>query len=113
MGKYADYVYPMVYPSHFLYGELGLGNPSLHPYEIVGESMRLVKNQMQGEASRAKVRPWLQDFTLIWVPENQIVRYGPKEVRAQIDGAEANGVNGWALWDSDNDYTVGALKGPE
>jgi len=113
MGKYADYVYPMVYPSHFLYGELGLGNPSLHPYEIVGESMRLVKNQMQGEASRARVRPWLQDFTLVWVPENQIVRYGPKEVRAQIDAAEANGVNGWALWDSDNDYTVGALKGPE
>jgi hypothetical protein len=113
MGKHADYVYPMVYPSHFLYGELGLGNPAAHPYEIVAESMRLVKKQMTGDASRAKVRPWLQDFTLIWVPDNQIVRYGPRHVRAQIDAAEANGTNGWALWDSDNDYTVEALKGPE
>jgi hypothetical protein len=113
MGKYADYVYPMVYPSHFLYGELGLGNPAAHPYELVAESMRRVKDQMQGEASRAKVRPWLQDFTLIWVPDDQIVRYGPREVRAQIDAAEENGTNGWALWDSDNDYTIEALNGPE
>jgi hypothetical protein len=113
MGKYTDYVYPMVYPSHFLYDELGLGNPASHPYEIVSESMRLVKEQMKGEASRAKVRPWLQDFTLIWVPDDQIVRYGPREVRAQIDASDANGTNGWALWDSDNDYTVEALNGPE
>ena len=28
MGQHADYVYPMVYPSHFLYDELGLGNPA-------------------------------------------------------------------------------------
>jgi hypothetical protein len=59
------------------------------------------------------VRPWLQDFTLIWVPDDQIVRYGPREVRAQIDASDANGTNGWALWDSDNDYTVEALNGPE
>ena len=113
MGKHTDYVYPMVYPSHFLYDELGLGNPSLHPYEIVAHSMQLVKSQLAGEASRVKVRPWLQDFTLIWVPEHLIVPYGAQEVRAQIDAAEANGASGWALWDSDNDYTVAALKGPE
>jgi hypothetical protein len=113
MGKYADYVCPMVYPSHFLYGELGLGNPGAHPYEIVKKSMELVRNQLTGEASRAKVRPWLQDFTLIWVPEDQIVRYGPREVRAQIDASEETGTSGWALWDSDNDYTVEALNGPE
>jgi hypothetical protein len=113
MGKYADYVYPMVYPSHFLPNELGLGNPAAHPYEIVAYSMERVKDQLVGEASRARVRPWLQDFTLIWVPRDQIVRYGASEVRAQIDAAEEKGTNGWALWDSDNDYTIGALKGPE
>ncbi|MDQ5853050.1 MAG: carboxypeptidase regulatory-like domain-containing protein, partial [Chloroflexota bacterium] len=113
MGKYADYVCPMVYPSHFLYGELGLGNPSLHPFELVAHSMKQVKGQLQGEASRTGVRPWLQDFTLIWVPKHLIVEYGPKEVRAQIDAAEQNGATGWSLWDSDNRYTVEALKGPE
>jgi hypothetical protein len=116
MGKYVDYVYPMVYPSHFVFGELGFENPGAHPYEIVDFSMQKVKDQLDGEASRAKVRPWLQDFTLIWVPDQYIVRYGAKEVRAQIDAAEknrANGVDGWALWDSDNDYTAEALKPQE
>ena len=111
MGKYADYVYPMVYPSHFVPNELGLGNPSLYPFELVDYSLRAATKQLAGQ--RAKLRPWLQDFTLIWVPEDQIVQYGPKEVRAQIDASEQNAVAGWALWDSDNDYTVGALKGPE
>ncbi len=111
MGKYADYVYPMVYPSHFVPGELGFDVPGEHPFELVDKSMQLVKKQLVGDASRAKVRPWLQDFTLIWV--KPITRYGPREVRLQIDAAEKNrenGVAGWALWDSDNDYEADALK---
>lgn len=113
MGKYADYVCPMVYPSHFLYDELNLGNPAAHPFELVDVSMQKVKTQLDGEASRARVRPWLQDFTLKWVPKNQIVQYGPAEVRAQIDAAEKNATAGWSLWDSDNEYTVDALKGAQ
>lgn len=114
MGKYADYVYPMVYPSHFVPGELGFDVPGEHPFELVDKSMQLVKNQLDGEASRAKVRPWLQDFTLIWV--RPVTKYGPREVRLQIDAAEKNrenGVAGWALWDSDNDYEAAALKPQE
>ncbi len=42
--------------------------------------------------------------------QEPIVRYGAAEVRAQIDAAEKNGTAGWSLWDSDNDYTVEALK---
>ncbi len=110
MGKHADYIYPMVYPSHFLFNELGLGNPSLHPFEMVDFSLKAANKQLAGQ--RVRIRPWLQDFTLIWVPQDQIVQYGPKQVRAQIDAAEQNGTDGWALWDSDNDYTLGALKGP-
>jgi protocatechuate 3,4-dioxygenase beta subunit len=111
MGKHVDYVYPMVYPSHFVYNELGLGNPDEHPFEIVDHSMKLVKNQLQGEASRAKVRPWLQDFTATWIKGT--IKYGPAQVRAQIDATEqnaANGTRGWALWNAQNIYTTSALK---
>lgn len=114
MGKHVDYVYPMVYPSHFVYNELGLGNPDEHPFEIVDHSMKLVRDQLQGEASRAKVRPWLQDFTATWIPGT--IRYGPAQVRAQIDATEQNrdnGTRGWALWNAGNQYTVGALKPSE
>lgn len=114
MGKHLDYVYPMVYPSHFVYNELGLGNPDEHPFEIVDHSMKLVRDQLQGEASRAKVRPWLQDFTATWIPGT--ITYGPAQVRAQIDAAEnnrENGTRGWALWNAGNRYTVSALKPSE
>ncbi|MFN8567245.1 MAG: putative glycoside hydrolase [Kouleothrix sp.] len=109
MGEHTDYVCPMIYPSHFWNGAAGFDNPAKHPYEIIAESMRLGLEQMQGK--RAKLRPWLQDFTLTWVPDDQIVEYGPAEVRAQIKAVEDSGSpGGWLLYDSANQYTVAALK---
>ncbi len=80
MGEHTDYVCPMVYPSHFWPGALDFGNPAQHPYEIVLDSLQKGAKQMVGK--RAMLRPWLQDFTLTWVPKDQIVEYGPNEVRA-------------------------------
>jgi len=109
MGQYTDYVCPMVYPSHFWAGAGGFDNPAKHPYEIIKQSLELGDKQMVGK--RAKLRPWLQDFTLTWVPKDQIVEYGPAEVRAQIQAAEDNGATaGWQLYDSANQYTVEALN---
>lgn len=108
MAPHADYVYPMVYPSHFYVNELGFENAAAHPYEIVYES--LVRGAKLTEGKRALLRPWLQDFTLIWVPRSQIVRYGVREVRAQIDASDDFGAAGWALWSADNLYTYDALK---
>ena len=107
MAQHADYICPMVYPSHYSFGELGFNDPAEHPYEIVAESMRR-GTELVGDG-RARLRPWLQDFTLLWRPP--IVQYGATEVRAQIDGAESAAIDaGWLLWDSDNEYTAGALK---
>jgi len=109
MGEWADYVCPMVYPSHFWPGAAGFDNPAQHPYEIILQSMQFGEKQLDGK--RAKLRPWLQDFTLTWVPKDQIVEYGPNEVRAQIKAMEDFGhAAGWLLYDSANQYTVEALK---
>lgn len=109
MGMHTDYVCPMIYPSHFWPGAAGFDLPAKHPYEIIAESMRLGQEQMQGK--RALVRPWLQDFTLTWVPDDQIVEYGPNEVRAQIKAVEdSKSTGGWLLYDSANQYTYEALK---
>jgi hypothetical protein len=109
MGEYTDYVCPMVYPSHFWAGALDFANPAEHPYEIILDSMQKGAKQMAGK--RALMRPWLQDFTLTWVPKDQIVEYGPNEVRAQIKATEDFGqAGGWMLYDSANQYTVEALK---
>lgn len=109
MAPYADYICPMVYPSHFVIGELGFANPAAHPYEIVHQSLK--NGYQMVHDKRARMRPWLQDFTLIWVPDHLIVRYGVPEVRAQIDATEAlTYTAGWSLWSADNEYTYQALK---
>ncbi len=111
MGQHVDYVYPMLYPSHFVPNTLGFSNPDAHPFEVIDYSLSLIPEQLQGEAQRAKVRPWLQDFTATWIPET--ITYGPSEVRAQIDATErhhADGTRGWALWSFTYNYTVDALR---
>ncbi|MBK9712893.1 MAG: carboxypeptidase regulatory-like domain-containing protein [Kouleothrix sp.] len=109
MSQVTDYICPMVYPSHYWPGALGYDNPAKHPYEIILDSLQ--QGEKQVVANRALLRPWLQDFTLVWVPKDQIVEYGPAEVRAQIKAAEDFGkAAGWILYDSDNSYTVEALN---
>ncbi len=109
MAEHTDYIGPMVYPSHFVDGELGFDNPAQHPYEIVNKSLKKGEKQVAGK--RALLRPWLQDFTLTWVPKDRIVEYGAPEVRAQIKATEDFGpAAGWILYDSANTYTEDALK---
>jgi hypothetical protein len=109
LSKHTDYIMPMIYPSHFTVGELGFDNPAAHPYEIIKASMERGEKLVEG--NRAHLRPWLQDFTLTWVPKPLIVEYGPDKVRAQIDAvADVNPATGWVLYDSANVYTDEALK---
>lgn len=109
MSDYTDYVSPMVYPSHYGLGYLGYANPAKYPYEVILRTMEMGQKQLEGK--RARLRPWLQDFTLVWVPQDQIVQYGPDEVRAQINAVEdANTQAGWLLYSSSNTYTYDALR---
>lgn len=112
MAEYTDYISPMVYPSHFSPGEFGFDNPAKYPYEVIQKSMTAALRQIEGK--RALLRPWLQDFTLIWVPKELLIEYTPNEVRAQIRAVEEFDAGaGWILYDSTNVYHVEALKPAE
>ncbi len=100
MSRHADYISPMVYPSHWAAGEYNVGNPNANPYPIVKRSLKDFKKLAR--KSGTTVIPWLQDFSLG-------VRYGPTEVRAQIDAARAVGINEFLLWDPLVTYTSAAL----
>jgi hypothetical protein len=101
VAKQADYISPMVYPSHYNPGEYGIKSPENNPTEIVSKSLDDFKKKISG--SSASLRPWLQDFTLR-------VTYTPDMVRAQINACEKAGVKQWLLWDPQCTYTEQALK---
>ncbi len=100
---YADWVSPMVYPSHYPDGFEGFANPAEAPYEIVYRSLEkgtmLTRGFWSGseEGLRSKWRPWLQDFDIGAV-------YTSDLIEAQIKAARDAGASGWILWNARNVY---------
>jgi hypothetical protein len=101
IGRYLDSVSPMVYPSHYTPGELGVPDPTGQPGPIVYRSLRLFNRQMRGE--RAQVVPWLQSFSL-GRP------YGFEDVQAQIDAARLAHARGFLLWNPHGVYMGRTLR---
>jgi len=93
IAPYVDYLCPMVYPSTFIPGNLGIANPALRPYKVVAESLR------QGMAlTSTLVRPWLQAYSL------DGVEYGLARQNAQRWAAENVGASGWTFWNAGGRY---------
>ena len=108
LAPHLDYFCPMVYPSGYHKGIPGFRNPVQNPYEVVHESVRLIRQR--ASHTRVRVRPWIQDFR-DYAFDRRI--FGVPEIRAQIKGADDAGAVGWMLWNPRNDYTAGALRQKE
>ncbi|MFZ2523386.1 MAG: putative glycoside hydrolase [Minisyncoccia bacterium] len=101
---YFDYISPMVYPSHYSEFFENINNPEANPYQTIYVSMsRAVQRINLASSTPDKLRPWLQDFSLK-------VKYGPKEVKDQIQAVYDAGVDSWLLWSASNIYTRSALE---
>lgn len=98
---YADYICPMMYPSHYPSGHLGLVNPADYPTLVFENGMQ--KGLPKFANQRAKLRPWLQAF-------NMGAIYDAAKIRAQIDATEKYTDAGWLLWNASNRYTDAGLK---
>lgn len=85
---YLDYLCPMIYPSTWTSGNLGLQDPSATPYQTVRLS-----SEMALRRSPVRVRPWLQAY---W--------YGLPEMLAQKQAAEDAGAAGWSFWNAAGVY---------
>ncbi len=127
---YFDYIYPMVYPSHYPTGFNGWKDVNAHPYDIVKFSLdravvrtkattttiKLYGSEIVSMAtgtkptlyskpafSPDKIRPWLQDF-------DYPVTYTEAMVKAQIQATYDAGLDSWLMWDPGNKYTAGVYK---
>jgi len=108
LAPHLDFICPMVYPSGYHLGIPGFRNPVTHPYQVVFESVRLIRKRATPHLVR--VRPWLQDFRDYAFDRRA---FGPVEIRAQMKGSDDAGGMGWMLWNPRNDYTAGALRQKE
>jgi len=132
---YFDYIGPMVYPSHYPKGFIGLPNPNNDVYKVIKYSM--------DKAVERTVATTTPIFSFAYTPLTTVTEtgetvevddvyvkpaydknkmrpwlqdfdyggnYGPAEVRAQIQATYDAGLNSWMLWDPANRYTREALR---
>ena len=99
-----DYLSPMLYPSCFQYGIPDFRDPVAHPLEIVALTLKHAVDRTG--LSPLRFRPWLQAFADYAFDRRE---FTDKEIRQQIDAAEAVGADGWMLWNPHNRYTAAGL----
>jgi hypothetical protein len=106
IAEHMDYISLMVYPSHYARGNYGLlPHPIEYPYETVWNAMQEARMRVQG--LRAKIRPWLEDFSAPWMG---YPNHTPQHVTEQIRATYENGIEGWLLWNAANRYTESILE---
>lgn len=98
IAPYADYICPMLYPSGFFAGSMGLGNPAANPYRIVKGSL---KKGIARVSEGAIFRPWLQSFRDYAFDRRE---YGRSQIARQVVAAEELGSSGWMLWNPSSRY---------
>jgi hypothetical protein len=103
ISRYVDAIYPMVYPSHYVSGEYNIIDPDSRPGTTVAYSLRDFRTAVQG--SKAKLIPWLQDFSLGRT-------YTLADVQDQIQAARLEHTKGFMLWNATGVYTIKALSTP-
>lgn len=96
-----DYIYPMVYPSHYS-DFFGIAVPDAHPHETILRAMEDAIKRNASVKDPAPIRPWLQGFTASWVRGN--ISYGPVQIRQQIDAALERGIEEFFIWNAANQY---------
>jgi hypothetical protein len=103
ISRYVDAVYPMVYPSHYNPGEYNLSDPEAVPGQTVTHSLLDFQTALEGR--KARLTPWLQDFSLGRT-------YSLGDVQAQVRAARSLHAHGFLLWNGEGLYDDAALLPP-
>ncbi|MCR5255973.1 MAG: putative glycoside hydrolase [Acetatifactor sp.] len=107
LSQYADYLSPMVYPSHYYDGSYGIKYPDEKPYDTVRHAMDESNEVIdavkgEGKVALAAVRPWIQGFTASYL--SHYIKYGGQQIRDQILASYEAGHEEWLIWNPSCKY---------
>jgi hypothetical protein len=97
-----DVVLPMVYPSHYPHGELGIAIPNAEPHKVIVTAISRARERDKklGINDAEHIRPWLQAFTL------GKPAYGAEQLEAEKQAVYDSGYDGWVMWNPGSIYDV-------
>lgn len=102
LAKHSEFLSPMVYPSHYDAGFMGIDEPGDHP-ELVGMGVKHMLAQLEERGvlkSGARIRPWLQAM------RHKSSNYGAGYIQEEIRTGDRAGAAGWLLWNPGQIYDV-------
>lgn len=106
LAKHAEFLSPMVYPSHFDAGFMNFDAPADHP-ELVGMGVKHMAAELaehdgdaQSHPGLAKIRPWASAM------RHTATNYGAAYIQEEIRTSDHGGGTGWLLWNPGQVYDV-------
>ena len=118
--QHTDSVCPMIYPSHYANkrqngeGQIINGKlfeiPDKQPYEVVYNTLLVIKAYTEYLNSATVIRPYLQDFTASYLGAGYYQEYSSKQVKEQIQAVYDAGFEEWILWNASSNYSENAFK---
>lgn len=104
VSNVADYICPMIYPSHYNPGVYGVPIPDADPYNTVYRCVRDEINRNENIDEPSLIRPWIQAFTAKWVKGH--IKYGYAQIQAQVKALADLGIEDYILWSPTNIYSM-------
>lgn len=114
VAKEVNVICPMLYPSHFAnvkqnkvgqtINNITFQKPDLEPYNVIFQTMTIIKKRMEQSELKSIIRPYLQAFTATYLGTGYYQKYGASQVREQIRAVYDSGFKEWILWDSSSNY---------
>jgi hypothetical protein len=104
IAQHVDVISAMIYPSHWT-SMFGIQKPDLEPFRLVKEYTKAETTRLKSLTTPPTSRPWIQDFTAVWLGKGNFKVYGKKEIEDQIRALHSEGVDEFLLWNAHNTYT--------
>ena len=96
MGRYLNYICPMLYPSHFAPYDMAEAGEPARTYLLYYESIRLAYRRLKG--TKAKIIAYIQGFNY------KTPFFNPDYIFYQILGALDAGSQGFFIWNAAGQY---------
>lgn len=105
LAETADTLSAEIFPSEFPPDSMGINQPDLAPYEVADSYLTFEKDFLDSLENPPESRPWLQDYTAIYLGEGNYQYYGTEEVEDQLRALEEHEIQEYLLWNPEGNYS--------
>ena len=106
IADHVDVISPMIFPSHWINGILGVKEPDKQPYDIITQYMKIENGYVKDLNPSPTSRPWIQAFTADFLGEGNYQLYTADVISQEIKALKEAGIKEYLLWNAASQYST-------